>query len=68
MDPAVVLHLMDKEQMTTAEVNDLCNKKSGFKGISGVSNDLRELLAKAAEGHAAASSPSTCSVTGSRSI
>jgi acetate kinase len=52
MDPAVVLHLMDKEQMTTAEVNDLCNKKSGFKGISGVSNDLRELLAKAAEGHA----------------
>ena len=52
MDPAVLLWIIDKEQMTTDDVNALCNKKSGFKGISGVSNDLRELLAKAAEGHA----------------
>jgi len=51
MDPAVIIYLMDKEQLTTADVNDLCNKKSGFKGVSGVSNDLRELMAKAAEGH-----------------
>ena len=52
MDPAVLLWIIDKEQMSTDDVNALCNKKSGFKGISGVSNDLRELLAKAAEGHA----------------
>ena len=51
MDPAVIIYLMDKEQLTTADVNDLCNKKSGFKGVSGVSNDLRELMAQAAEGH-----------------
>jgi len=51
MDPAVILHIINKEQMSTDEVNDLVNKKSGFKGVSGVSNDLRELLAKAEEGH-----------------
>jgi acetate kinase len=52
MDPAVVLWIIDKEQMSTDDVNSLLNKKSGFKGISGVSNDLRELMQKAGEGHA----------------
>ena len=43
IDPAIVPFLMDHENLTTSEVNDLMNKKSGLLGISGVSNDLRSV-------------------------
>ncbi len=43
IDPAIVPFLMEKEGMTTQEVNDLMNKKSGLLGISGISNDLRSV-------------------------
>jgi acetate kinase len=48
IDAAVVLYLMEKEHMDARAMNDLLNKKSGLKGISGVSNDLREVMAQAA--------------------
>jgi acetate kinase len=48
IDAAVVLYLMEKEHMDSRAMNDLLNKKSGLKGISGVSNDLREVMAQAA--------------------
>ena len=41
IDPAIVPLIMEKENLTAAEVNDLMNKKSGLLGISGISNDLR---------------------------
>ncbi|HDT15434.1 MAG TPA: acetate/propionate family kinase, partial [Firmicutes bacterium] len=44
MDPAVVTFLMDKEHLTIKEMDNLLNKKSGLKGVSGVSNDLREIM------------------------
>ena len=44
MDPAVVTFLMKKEHMSVDEMDNLMNKKSGFKGISGISNDLREIM------------------------
>jgi acetate kinase len=44
MDPAVVTFLMKKEHMNVDEMDNLMNKKSGFKGISGISNDLREIM------------------------
>jgi acetate kinase len=47
MDPAVVTFIMRKEHLHADEMDDLLNKKSGLKGISGVSNDLREILAAA---------------------
>jgi acetate kinase len=44
MDPAVVTFLMKKEHMNVDEMDNLLNKKSGLKGISGISNDLREIM------------------------
>ena len=45
LDPGVVLYLIDQKGMTAAEVSSLLYKDSGLKGLSGVSNDMRELLA-----------------------
>lgn len=49
MDPAVVFYLMDKELLSPEHISNILNKESGFLGISGVSNDMRDLL-KAAKG------------------
>lgn len=51
MDPAIVTFLMDKEKLSSKEVNDYMNKKSGVAGISGVSSDFRDLHAAADEGN-----------------
>ena len=45
LDPGVVLHLIEGRGMTPAEVSRLLYHGSGLKGLSGVSNDMRELLA-----------------------
>lgn len=50
IDPAIVPFIMEKENLTAAEVNDLMNKKSGLLGISGVSNDLRSVRQASEEG------------------
>jgi len=50
IDPAVVTFLMQKEGLTTEEVNDLLNKKSGLLGVSGISNDMRDILKARAKG------------------
>ena len=51
VDPAIVTFVMDHEHLTSAEVNDLMNKKSGLLGISGVSNDLRSVRQASEEGN-----------------
>jgi acetate kinase len=51
MDPAVVLYIMDKEKLSPQEMNTLLNNKSGMKGLSGISNDMRQIEEKAAEGN-----------------
>ena len=43
IDPAIVSFIMDHENLTSAQVNDLLNKQSGLLGISGISNDLRSV-------------------------
>ncbi len=50
IDPAIVPYLMEKENLSTDEINDLMNKKSGFLGISGFSSDSRDLEDVIAEG------------------
>ena len=42
-DPAVVTFIMQKENLTAAQVIDMLNKKSGMLGVSGVSSDFRDL-------------------------
>lgn len=51
MDPAIVPFLMDKENLSTAEISNVMNKKSGVYGISGVSSDFRDIEDAAAEGN-----------------
>ncbi len=51
IDPAVVEFLETKTGMTTAEVINYLNKKSGMMGISGVSSDFRDLSAASASGN-----------------
>jgi acetate kinase len=50
LDPALVVHLSNKEGMTAEEVEHLLNERSGLLGLSGRSRDMREILA-AAQGH-----------------
>lgn len=47
VDAGVVLHLILQDGMTAAAVNDLLYRDAGLKGLSGVSNDMRDLLASA---------------------
>jgi acetate kinase len=47
LDPAVVFYLMDKDNLSSSEISDILNKESGLLGISGVSNDMRDLLKSA---------------------
>jgi acetate kinase len=47
LDPGVVLYLVGEKGMTATAVQDLLYKESGLKGLSGVSNDVRELEANA---------------------
>jgi acetate kinase len=50
IDAAAVLYLMEKENLSTSETNDLLNKKSGLLGLSGISNDMRDINKKAVAG------------------
>lgn len=44
LDPGVVLYLIAQKGMSAAQVSDLLYKESGLKGLSGISNDMRDLL------------------------
>jgi acetate kinase len=44
LDPAVVTFIMQREGLNAEEVNNMLNKKSGLLGVSGVSNDMRDIL------------------------
>jgi len=51
LDPAILLHVMAKEELGAAELNALLNKHSGLIGLSGLSNDMRKLLEAEANGN-----------------
>ena len=51
VDPSVVTYIMEKENLTPAQMSDLLNKKSGYLGVSGVSSDDRDLKAAADKGN-----------------
>ncbi|MDD3852338.1 MAG: acetate kinase [Syntrophomonadaceae bacterium] len=51
IDPAIVFFLMEKLGMNSQEANSYFNKKSGMLGLSGVSNDLRDILEAASSGN-----------------
>jgi len=43
IDPALVTYIMKKKKLNISQIDDILNKRSGLKGISGVSNDMRIL-------------------------
>jgi len=45
IDPGVILHLFQTLGLTAAEVEKMLYRQSGLIGISGISNDMRDLLA-----------------------
>jgi acetate kinase len=51
VDPGILTYLMRHAKLSGEELDDVLNKKSGLLGVSGVSGDMREILAAAASGH-----------------
>ena len=43
IDPAIVPYLMEKENLSPAEINNIMNKKSGFLGVTEFSSDSRDI-------------------------
>jgi acetate kinase len=48
IDPGIVLYLIEGLKMSPAEVGAMLSTKSGLLGLSGISSDMRELLASSA--------------------
>ncbi len=51
IDPAAVWFIMEREKIDTDAVDMLLNKQSGLLGVSGVSSDMRDVLAAADNGN-----------------
>ncbi len=51
IDPSIVEFIHHKEGMSLPEIDTMLNKQSGLLGISGLTNDMRELLAEEEEHH-----------------
>ncbi|HXY11816.1 MAG TPA: acetate kinase [Terriglobales bacterium] len=49
LDPAIVSVIAQKEEMSISEVDTLLNNQSGLLGVSGLTNDMRELQAELKE-------------------
>lgn len=50
VDPGLILFLLRDLQLSPDEVDRVLNKESGLLGLSGISNDIRDVEARAAEG------------------
>ena len=51
VDPSLHLFLHQQEQLTLGEITDILTRKSGLLGVSGVSHDMRSVLAAARQGN-----------------
>lgn len=51
IDPAIVPFLQEKEDLSSKEIDNIMNKESGLLGISGISNDSRDIQEAAADGN-----------------
>jgi acetate kinase len=49
MDPSLIEFIRHKEGMSVREIDTMLNKQAGLLGISGLTNDMRELLAEEQE-------------------
>ncbi len=51
LDPGILIHLMRTEHLSADEMDRLINNESGFKGISGLTNDMREIEKASQQGN-----------------
>jgi acetate kinase len=51
IDPSIVLHVEERHGLTPAQVETALNRESGLLGVSGVSADMRQVLAAAKGGN-----------------
>ena len=51
VDPGILTYLMRRRHFLDEQLDDVLNKKSGLLGISGISSDMREILAATKKGH-----------------
>ena len=51
LDPSALTYIAEKDNLSAADINTICNKKSGMLGVSGVSNDNRDVAAAAEAGN-----------------
>src|SRR6266699_356045 len=54
VDPGILTYLMSEGRLQAQEIDDVLNKESGLLGISGISGDMREILAAVKRGHSRA--------------
>jgi acetate kinase len=50
IDAGVLIHLMKAENWSADDLDKFLNKECGLKGLSGIGNDMRDIIDKAAEG------------------
>lgn len=50
IDPSILFYLIEKEELTLANVHALLNRHSGLLGVSGYASDMRDLIEEAGNG------------------
>ena len=51
VDPGILTYLMRREQLTGQQLDNMLNTKAGLLGISGISGDMRQIVAAMKDGH-----------------
>lgn len=51
LDPSIVTYMMENIKLNFGQVNYMLTKKSGALGVSGISNDFRDIIAEAKKGN-----------------
>jgi len=54
IDPGVVLYVQRRHNLNAEELENILNHDSGLKGVSGLTSDIRDVIAAATQGHARA--------------
>ncbi len=55
IDPGILIHLLREEKYSADRLEELLNRESGLLGVSGVSDDMRQILSAVENGNARAS-------------
>jgi acetate kinase len=51
VDPGILTYLVRQRQLSGQQLDEVLNQKAGLLGISGISSDMREILAASKNGH-----------------